>query len=270
MKTVVITGSGRGFGYEMLKLFRENNFNVVVCDINEKCLLEAKEKLEKMNYTGRVLAYQTDITKEEDIQHLIDETLKETGQIDYWINNAGVNQSNAPIWEIDKKVIDRLLEIDLKGTILCCKLIMKVMIQQHSGQIFNVEGYGSNDATMTGLSIYGTSKRAVTYFTEALATECKEQNTGVCVGKITPGIMITNFISTALGDGDHIELDEKTKNVYNILGDYPEDIAKFMVDKMIHNKKNGVKFTWLTNRKAAYRFMTAKWTKRDFFTTKGA
>jgi len=40
--------------------------------------------------------------------------------------HAGVNQTNAPIWEVDKKVIDRLLEIDLKGTILCSKMIMKV------------------------------------------------------------------------------------------------------------------------------------------------
>ena len=142
---------------------------------------------------------------------------------------------------------------------------MKVMIDQKHGQIFNVEGHGSNDAKILGLSLYGTSKRAVTYFTEALAYEAEQKNTNVLIGKITPGIMITNFTHTALGDGEHIELDEKAKKVYNILGDYPETIANFMVDKIIHNNKNNVKFTWLTNRKAAFRFMTASFNKRDFF-----
>lgn len=265
MKTVVITGSARGFGFEMLKLFRMNNFNVVLCDINEESLKEAKNELLKLDYNGKVLSYKTDITKEEEVINLIDNTIKEVGQIDIWINNAGVNQPNLPIWELDKKTIDRLIDIDIKGTILCSKLIMPVMIKQNSGQIFNVEGHGSNDATILGLSIYGTSKRAVTYFTEALAFEAEKLNTNVLIGKITPGIMITNFITTSLGDGEKIELDEKTKKVYNILGDYPENIAKFMVNKIINNKKNNVKFTWLTNRKAAYRFMTASLKKRKFF-----
>lgn len=85
------------------------------------------------------------------------------------------------------------------------------------------------------------------------------------IGKITPGIMITNFITTSLGDGEKIELDEKTKKVYNILGDYPETIAEYMVDRIINNKKNNVKFAWLTNRRAAMRFMTSSFKRRDFF-----
>lgn len=265
MKTVVITGSARGFGYAMLELFRKEDFNVVLCDVNEDSLKTAKEKLEKIKSKGHILSFKTDITSSNDIKNLIEKTLKEVKTIDIWINNAGVNQDNKTIWETDEKIINRLIDIDLKGTILCSKLIMPVMIKQNGGQIYNVEGHGSNDATITGLSIYGTSKRAVTYFTEALAHECEEKNTNVLVGKITPGIMITNFISTSLGDGDKFELDEKTKKVYNILGDYPETIANFMVQKIINNKKNNVKFTWLTNRKAAFRFMTAGFNKRDFF-----
>lgn len=137
------------------------------------------------------------------------------------------------------------------------------MIKQHHGQLYNVEGHGSNDATITGLSLYGTSKRSVTYFTESLAHEVEDKKCNVCIGKITPGIMITNFINTSLGDGEHIELDEKTKKVYNILGDYPETIANFMVDKIINNKKNNVKFAWLTNKRAAIRFIT--FNKRKIF-----
>lgn len=265
MRTVVITGSARGFGFEMIKLFRKENFNVVLCDVSEKNLESAKKELESMKYDGKVLSFQADVTNISDINNLISSTKEEVGNIDIWINNAGVNQPNKPIWELDKETIDRLIDIDLKGTILCSKAIMEVMIKQGSGQIYNIEGHGSNDATILGLSLYGTSKRAVTYFTEALAYEAEKLNTNVLIGKITPGIMITNFISTSLGDKEHIELDEKTKKVYNILGDRPEVIARFMVPKIINNKKNNAKFTWLTNKRAAWRFMTCWLKKNNYF-----
>ena len=268
MKTVVITGSARGFGYAMAELFRKNNFNVVLCDISEEALKSAKEKMLDIKSKGKVISHYVDVTDEWSIIKLIDDVLECFSTIDIWINNAGINQPNKPIWELDKGSIDKLIEVDLKGTILCSKLIMPVMIRQKSGQIFNVEGYGSNDAVSLGLSLYGTSKRAVTYFTEALAKESEVMNTKVLIGKITPGIMITDFITTSLGNGEKIDLDEKTKKVYNILGDYPETIAEFMVKKIISNTKNGAKFTWLTNFRAAFRFMTAGFNKRDFFSKK--
>jgi len=133
------------------------------------------------------------------------------------------------------------------------------------GAIYNVEGYGSNDAKMLGLSIYGTSKRAITYFTEALALESKQKDTGVIIGKLSPGIMITDFITNALGNKEKINLSEKTKKVYNILGDYPDVVANFLVEGILNNTKNNAKIEWLTTTKAAWRFMTSSFNKRDFF-----
>lgn len=120
---------------------------------------------------------------------------------------------------------------------------------------------------MLGLSIYGTSKRGLTYFLEATAKEIKEKNLPIQIGALSPGIMITNFITHSLGE-DEFELPEKTKKVYNILGDYPDVIAKFLVEKMLKNNKPFARINWLTNRKAAFRFMTCAWNKRDFFTKK--
>ena len=256
-KTVIITGSARGFGYAMLEEFYKRDFNVVICDVNKKAIEDAKEKLEKNNCKGKVLSYVVDVTVENDIRKMIDDIVDKGLSIDIFINNAGVNQQMVPIWELDSDDINRLIDIDLKGTILCSKLVMPIMLKQKDGAIYNVEGYGSDNATMAGLSIYGTSKRAVTYFTEALAKESEDYGNYVKVGKITPGIMITNFISTSMGDGAKIELDEKTKNVYNILGDRPEVIAKYMVEKICYNNKNNVKFTWLTGFRAMGRFVKA-------------
>jgi len=265
MKTVVITGSARGLGLEMAKVFRKNNLNVVLSDLNYDKLEIAKEKLEKIKSSGSVYICVCDVTKSKDISNLVNNVKEGFNTIDIWINNAGVNQPNKAIWELEEKAIDLVLDVDLKGTIISSKIVMNTMIEQGHGAIYNVEGYGSNDAKMLGLSIYGTSKRAITYFTEALAKECEEKNTGVIVGKLSPGIMITDFITNALGNGEKIDLPEKTKKVYNILGDYPDIVADFLVKGILNNDKNNAKIEWLTNRKAAWRFMTAGFNKRDFF-----
>jgi len=265
MKTVVITGSARGLGFEMAKLFKQNNLNVVISDLYEENLMKAKEKLDKIESNSKVEYCLCNVTKSSDIMNLIEFAKEKFEKIDIWINNAGVNQPEKAIWELTEEEIDLVLDVDLKGAIIGSKLIMEEMIKNGEGAIYNIEGYGSNDAKMLGLSIYGTSKRAITYFTEALAKESEERNTNVLVGKLSPGIMITDFIKTALGNKEKIKLSEKTKKVYNILGDYPDVVAKFLVNGILKNKKNNAKIEWLTNRKAAFRFMTAGFNKRDFF-----
>ena len=267
MKTVVITGSARGLGFNMAKYFRENNYNVMLSDLNEDNLKKAKESLEKIKSRGRIAYQVCDVSKLQDIEELMKYTKKEFQTPDIWINNAGVNQPQKALWELDEKEINTLLDVDLKGAIYGSITAMKEMERNHKGAIYNIEGYGSNDAHMLGLNMYGTSKRAVTYYTESLAQEAEQRKTNVIVGKLSPGIMITDFTNHSLGN-DKIELSEKTKKVYNILGDKPEVVAKYLVEKMITNTKNNVKINWLTNRKAFIRFLTAPFNKRDFFKDK--
>lgn len=264
MKTVVITGSARGLGLEMAKVFRLNNLNVVLSDLDEERLKIAKEELLSINSNAKVSICVCDVTSSSDIANLIEFASKEYGSIDIWINNAGINQPDKAIWELDESDILKVLDVDLKGTIMASRLVMKKMIEQGSGAIYNVEGYGSNDAMMLGLSIYGTSKRAITYFTKALAKESEELNANIIIGRLSPGIMITDFITNALVD-KKIDLPEKTKKVYNILGDYPDVVAKFLANNILTNTKNNSHIEWLTTRKAAYRFMTSFINKRDFF-----
>ena len=271
MKNVVITGSARGFGYAMLNLFYQDGYNVVMIDMNEEALNQSKEEIQKgkVESENKVLTYKCDITNSDEVKSLIDDVVDKLGSIDIWINNAGVNQEMLPIWELDIADINRLIDIDLKGTINCSNLVMKQMEKQNSGQIYNVEGFGSDDAKQFGLSIYGTAKRAVTYFTEALAFEVDEKKLNIQVVKITPGIMITNFINHSLGDKKEFELSDKVKMVYNILGDRPETIAEFMVQKIEKNTKNNVKLTWLTKKRAFGRFMKAPFKKNNYFLEEG-
>lgn len=264
MKTVVITGSARGLGFEMAKEFRKNNYNVVISDVLEEKLQEAQQKLMELEGEGEVLSIKSDVTSENDLQNLMDKTVEKFNSVDIWINNAGVNQYMIPIWEVQTEQINRLIDIDLKGAMIGSKIAMNQMIKQGFGQIYGIEGYGSNDAMMLGLSVYGTSKRGLTYFLRALAKEVKEKNLPIQIGRLSPGIMITDFITHSMGT-EEFTLPEKTQKVYNILGDYPDVIAKFLVEKIIVNKKNDVKINWLTNAKASFRFMTCAFNKKNYF-----
>ena len=266
MKTVVITGSTRGLGFEMAKLFRAEGWNLVINGVNAERMEASAEKLRAPPGAGKVACFAGSVEKAEDIRGLIDHAVAAFGGIDIWINNAGVNQPMRAIWELSEQEIDAVLNIDLRGAIMGSRLAALQMEKQpEGGYIYNLEGYGSNDAMMLGLNLYGTSKRAVTHFTQALAKELEERGSRVKAGRLSPGIMITDFTVKALGGQERIELPEKTKKVYNILGDYPDVVAAHLVKGMLANTKNNAHIEWLTGGKAAWRFMTAPFSKRNFF-----
>ena len=99
MKTVVITGSARGLGYNMARFFREYNYNVVLSDLNEEKLKLAKEELEKTPSEAQITYTTCNVSKIEELQALMDFAVEKFGEVDIWINNAGVNQPQKVIWE---------------------------------------------------------------------------------------------------------------------------------------------------------------------------
>lgn len=264
MKTVVITGSARGLGYEMAKCFRKRNYNVIISDILVNDVNKAEHSLTLEKGAGSVLGIVCDITKENEIKELIKTVIKKFKSIDIWINNAGVNQPDKMLWELSSDDISRLIDIDLKGTIIATKYIMEEMSKNNSGSIYFVEGHGSNNKIIPGLSMYGTTKRGVTYFADSLAKEVEEKKLNIMIGKLSPGIMITDFIVNSFRD-KKIILSEKNKKAYNILGDYPSPVAKFLVKKIVYNTDNNVRFSWLTTKRVLWKFIKRPFNKKDYF-----
>ena len=263
MKTVVITGSTRGLGFEMAKQFCRNGANVVINGINEKRLEDAVAKLRDIASESEVEGYAGNVASSDDIRGLLDHASGRFGSIDIWINNAGINQPMKAIWELTEDEIDALIDIDLRGAVMGSRMAMLRMEQQtNGGFIYNVEGYGSNDAMMLGLNMYGMSKRAVTHFTRAFAAELAERGSKVKAGRLSPGIMYTDFTVQSLGGREKIDLPEKTKKFYNMMGDYPDVVAEFLVRKMLANTKNNAHIEWLTGGKVFRRIITSPFSKK--------
>lgn len=268
MNNVIITGSARGLGYAMAEEFHQYGFSVVLSDVNEENLKKAVENLKKEPGSARVIGKKCDVTDLSELEALWNYAYESLGEIDIWINNAGVNQPMVPLWELKQNEIDLLINIDLKGAMYGSKTAISHMKQQGHGCVYCIEGFGADNATQLGLTAYGAAKKGVQYMVRGLAKELEKTSTPVQVGRLNPGIMITDFITHPLGKEGTMELSDSTKKVYNILGDKPETVAEFLVSGMVQNvteKKQDIYIAWLTKKKAMWKFMTAPFTKRDFF-----
>ena len=266
MKTVVITGSTRGLGFEMARSFRRYGWNVMLNGANEQRLETAKEELGKTEGTGKIAGLRASVSSPDELLSLADHAKEQFGNVDIWINNAGINQPMKALWELTCDEINSLIDIDLRGAVIGSRVAVRLMQEQSGGGfIYNTEGYGSNDAMMLGFNMYGTNKRAVTHFTVALAKELEERQLNVKAGRLSPGMVITDFLTNAMDGEQKIILPEKTKKFYSIMADYPDVVAEFLVERMIGNRKNNAHIQWLTFPKIAARLMTSGFNKRDLF-----
>ncbi len=254
MKNVVITGSTRGIGFSMAIEFLRAGCNVTLSGRGEALPATAEDTLAP--YQGKYIYVSCDVQKKVSLQSLWDVSFKKWGRIDIWINNAGQNTPHMYAWETAESYTENVIRTNITGMIFGSQIAVAEMMKQGHGAIYSMEGLGSNNMIQPKTILYGTSKHALTYFMRGLAREL--EGSGVIAGRLSPGMMLTDFI-TKTPDGEQSEVitDERFKRIFNIMADRPETVARFFIPRMLKNTKNDAQITWLTNRKAAWRFMTA-------------
>jgi NAD(P)-dependent dehydrogenase (short-subunit alcohol dehydrogenase family) len=256
---VVITGSTRGLGLRMAREFLARGCAVMISARTPEAVAETVARL-RSEFPGADLhGVACDMGICAQVDALWEESVKSMGGVDHWINNAGIGQPTAPLWELAPELMDAIVRTDLLGVLYGARAAMRGMAARGAGAIWFMEGHGSDGRIMKGLSVYGAAKRALRYVAQALAVEARA--TGVLVGALSPGIMITDFTMKQIDRGNR-EVWERTKKVFNILADTPETVAAFLVPRILSAKKNGALIAWLTNAKIMFRFMTAGFTRR--------
>ncbi len=251
MARIVITGSSRGIGYGMALAFRARGHDVMLSARRQTIVDDAVARLAAAPGSGRVAGIAADVTDRAAVQALWDGAAATLGGVDIWINNAGVTGPKRDFAALDDAAIGAVIDTNIWGVMHGTRIALAGMMVQGSGKIFNFEGFGSDGMTAPGLTIYGMTKRAVTYFTKSLNKEIK--GAPVLVGTISPGIVITDLIEESR-DEDPAKW-EKTKRMYNILADRVEDVAPWLADAVLAADKPGAAIRWLTTGKAARRFL---------------
>jgi NAD(P)-dependent dehydrogenase (short-subunit alcohol dehydrogenase family) len=261
MQRIVITGSTRGIGRALAEELLARGCTVVVCGRGESAVAATVAALASEHDRARVSGRACDVTSLSQVEALWDGTVAQFGGVDIWINNAGLSHPMEMLWELDPARVAQVWEANVLGTYHGARVAMGGMLAQGHGWIYNVEGFGSDGRLRKGMSVYGTSKAAVSYLTRALVAEAED--TPVRVAALSPGMVMTDLVVKELAK--HPESLQRSRRILNIVADRLEDVTPWLADQLLSNKRHGARLRWLTTSRLVGRFLSAPFSRRDVF-----
>eukprot|EP00262_Sarcandra_glabra_P000240 TRINITY_DN1030_c0_g1_i3.p1 TRINITY_DN1030_c0_g1~~TRINITY_DN1030_c0_g1_i3.p1 ORF type:complete len:485 (-),score=52.33 TRINITY_DN1030_c0_g1_i3:1134-2588(-) len=266
-RNVVITGSTRGLGKALAREFLLCGDRVVVASRSPESVRMTVEELEesikegvpaaggstKTNLTrAKVVGIACDVCKPEDVRKLADFAARELGSVDIWINNAGTNKGFRPLLQFTDEDINQIVSTNLVGSLICTREAMRVMRSQvKGGHIFNMDGAGSGGSSTPLTATYGSTKCGLRQLQGSLLTECKRSKVGVHTA--SPGMVLTDLLLS----GSTL----KNKQMFNIICELPETVARTLVPRMRVVKGSGKSINYLTPPRILLALVTA-WVRR--------
>jgi len=193
-KVAIVTGARRGIGEAIALKLAEGGAKVVVTDISKEDCQKVVEKIKSLGSEG--LALKLDVTKENEIKSVVEETKEKFGKVDILVNNAGIFMQNN-LEDMETSEINKMLDINLRGAIMCIKHVLPGMKEQKYGKIVNI----SSIAGFVGFdlsSIYCASKGALVNLTRELALDLGPYK--INVNGVAPGVIATEMTKDMLSD----------------------------------------------------------------------
>jgi 2-deoxy-D-gluconate 3-dehydrogenase len=195
----VVTGAGRGIGAVVSQALARAGADVAVIDVNKEDALRTAETISKIPAAS--LAVPADVTREEEIEEANRLIIENFGRIDILFNNAGV-QVIGPAEDMSLADWRKVLEVNLSGMFLCCRVFAGDMIKRRAGKIINMASiHGLTASGLHSAVSYNVSKAGVVNLTRSLATEWGRY--GLNVNAIAPGMIKTEMTEKRLNDPVH-------------------------------------------------------------------
>ncbi len=191
-KTIIITGASSGIGRSCAEEFAKRGANLILGARQYVTLCEIAQELEKQ-YNVKAVAFQCDVSKEEDCRGLIAQAISTFGRIDVLINNAGISM-RALFADLDLQVLRNLMDVNFWGAVYCTKYAMPELLK-NQGSIVGVSSIAGYKG-LPGRTGYSASKFALNGFLESLRVE--NLKTGLHVMVASPGFTASNIRYSAL------------------------------------------------------------------------
>jgi NAD(P)-dependent dehydrogenase (short-subunit alcohol dehydrogenase family) len=183
-KTAIVTGSGRGIGEGIALVLAREGANLVIND--RKITQDAEGVVKKIiAMGGKAIAVEADVSKKNEVTAMAAEAVKQFGAIDILVNNAGIESHPVLTMELAEESWDRVLNVNLKGTFLCCQAVIPQMMKQKKGRIINIGSTASIRMTFFGSVEYTASKHGQAGLAQHLAWELADSN--ITVNTVCPG-----------------------------------------------------------------------------------
>jgi NAD(P)-dependent dehydrogenase (short-subunit alcohol dehydrogenase family) len=189
-KVAIVTGSRRGIGRSIALALASAGADLVICDLimSDGKLNEVAEEIRQLGRNS--LPLKVDVARRADVEEMVQRTINQFGRIDILVNCAGIWIAGQTLLECDEDSWDKVINVNLKGTFLCCHAVAQVMVNQKSGNIINLSSQvGMNPSP--GLGAYSISKAGIIMLTKQLALELANYN--IRVNALAPGIVKTDF-----------------------------------------------------------------------------
>ncbi|MFF3101566.1 SDR family NAD(P)-dependent oxidoreductase [Viridibacillus arvi] len=200
---VIVTGAGQGMGQGIAQEFAKEGATVVIAELNAANGKAVEEAIN--NAGGNAHFIKTDVADEENIENMVNEVIDRYGKIDTLVNNAGVTLFK-PLQDITIEDWDTVINIDLKGTFLCCKYVSKYMMQKNRGSIINISSNHSI-STLPDTEVYAAAKAGVNGMSRSMSLSLGKY--GIRVNTICPGFTDTPHHQKWLSNHeDPIEVNE--------------------------------------------------------------
>jgi len=164
-KIALVTGAGSGFGRGIAARFAEEGAKLVVADINKEAA-----KMVAGEIGDNAIAVVTDVSKNSDVEAMIQQTVAQWGRLDILVNNAGTTHRNKPMTEVTEEEFDQIFAVNVKSVFLTARHGVPLMKEQGHGIILNVASTAGL-RPRPGLAWYNTSKGAMITATKAMAIE---------------------------------------------------------------------------------------------------
>lgn len=222
-KVVVITGVSHGLGRAMAEEFARRGHTVLGCSRSQKQIDHLKEKLGKPHDF-----YAVDVSLDEAVKSWASVCLTTHAPPDLLINNAGVINKNAPLWEVSSREFSEVIDVNLKGTVNVVRYFVPSMVKRKSGVIVNFSS-GWGRSTDPEVAPYCASKWAIEGLTQALAQELPS---GMAAVPLNPGIINTEMLQSAFGG---------SANQYPTAEEWAKIAVPFLLD--FGPKNNGQQLT---------------------------
>lgn len=186
-KTAIITGGARGIGFGIATRLAEAGAKVVIADTRKEIADDVVLQLTEKGF--KAIAIAMDVSKEEDVQKMVSETVGSFGGIDILVNNAGI-YPNTLVMNMTSENFDKVIAVNLKGVFLCTKKVAEQMIKQgRGGKIINITSIDALHPSSAGLAHYDASKHGVWGFTKNIALELAPHK--ISVNALAPGGIAT-------------------------------------------------------------------------------
>ena len=187
-KVSIVTGASRGIGKAISILLAQSGSRVVLAARSEPQLKSVRDEISSQN--GDALVIPTDLTRDEEMERLVEQTIKEWGSVDVLINNAGLGKV-APVVKAKVSDWDETFQVNLRAPMILSKLVLPQMMERGEGSIINISSVSGKSGQANG-SAYSASKFGLIGFTQSLYEEVREY--GIRVTAICPGFVDTQLI----------------------------------------------------------------------------